>query len=231
MLRHSKLKNKNHYGFTLVEILLAIFIFAIIVTTIFGSFNSIFTNSRAIAEDLTSLEMAKNCLNRMIVDLESLHVYLPPEYSSPDFDDPPDPYRIVGDEVIAGRASFSRLRFTSFAHLPLGKKTGAGIAEIIYYVQATDDNDFVLKRSDSLYPYKQFEEKRSDPALCENVRSLEFEYIDIEGDKFESWDSDSKEFGYATPVAINIKLELGDDSYSTLFETMMTLPVIRQKSG
>ena len=68
-------------GFTLIEILVALFIFVIVVTTIFGSYNSVFSNAESIKDDMTSYEMAKNCLNRMIIDLQSLHVSLPPAYS------------------------------------------------------------------------------------------------------------------------------------------------------
>jgi prepilin-type N-terminal cleavage/methylation domain-containing protein len=35
-------------GFTLLEILIAIFIFSVIVTTIFASYNSVFSNSKTI---------------------------------------------------------------------------------------------------------------------------------------------------------------------------------------
>ena len=66
-------------GFTLLEILIAIFIFAIIITTIFASYRIVFSNTDTINKDITSYEMARNCLNRMIMDLQSVHVSLPPD--------------------------------------------------------------------------------------------------------------------------------------------------------
>ncbi|MBW2644286.1 MAG: prepilin-type N-terminal cleavage/methylation domain-containing protein [Deltaproteobacteria bacterium] len=42
-------------GFTLIEILIAIFIFAIIVTTIFGSYNSVFTGVEVINQSVLTL--------------------------------------------------------------------------------------------------------------------------------------------------------------------------------
>ena len=231
IIQHSKLKIENYYGFTLVEILLAIFIFAILVTTLFGSFNFLSSKSGVFGEDIAPFEMAKNCLNRMTIDLQSLYVSTSPMYSPPDFDDPPDPYRMVGDAALEGNNSFSRLRFTSLAHLPMGKNKDNGIAEIVYYVQETEDKNFVLKRSDRLYIFEQHEEKKRDPILCEGVKTLTFTYYDREGTKYDLWDSDSKEFKYATPVAIAIKLELGDDSSSMLFETTVSLPVIREERG
>lgn len=216
-------------GFTLLEILIAIFIFSVIVTTIFASFNSVFSNSETIDQGITTYEMAKNCLNRMAIDLKSIHVSLPPEYVHPDFNDPPDPFRIVGENIFIESISFPRVRFTSLAHLPLGKNKHESIAEIIYYVQAADDGHFLLKRSDNLYLFQISEEKASDPVLCENIKTLTFKYYDHEGTEFDLWNSDDEEFGYATPSAIGIKLELGNGSDSKLFETMVTLPVCRKK--
>jgi general secretion pathway protein J len=216
-------------GFTLVEILIAIFIFAIIITTIFSSYKSVFTGSETIDQGVKSYETGKNCLNRMIFDIEAIHVSLPPEYYPPNFNAPPDPYRIVGDTFNVHGTAFPRLRFTSLAHVSFGGKTEDGIAEIIYYVQATEDGSYVLRRADSLYPYQPFEEKTSDPVLCENVKLLTLKYYDREGTEYDLWDSDAEDFGYATPVAIGIKLELANDSDSLWFETMVTLPVCREK--
>lgn len=220
---------KQGGGFTLLEILIAIFIFAIIITIVFASYNSIFKDSRTIKQGITSYEMAKNCLNRMIVDLESAYVTLYPKYTPPDVDDPPDPYRMVGDSMVIKTEEFPKLRFTSLAHLSFDGKIENGIAEIIYYVQDTQERGFVLRRADNLYPYQPFEEKTSDPILCEGVKSLAFKYYGPDGEAYDFWDSDAKDWGYATPKRIGIKLELDNNSDSLLFETMATLPVYRKK--
>jgi len=220
---------QTNSGFTLLEILIAIFIFAILVTTIFGSYHSVFTAAEEINQGVTSYEMARNCLNRMIFDLESIHLSLPPQYAPPDFSDPPDPYRIVGDTNNVQNISFPKLRFTSTAHISFGGKTESDIAEVVYYVQATDDDNFLLRRADNLYPYEEFEENSGDPILCENLKSLTFKYYDREGTEYDLWDSDAEDFGYATPAAIGIKLDLTGVTCSLWFETMVTLPVYRKK--
>ncbi len=221
-------------GFTLLEILLAIFIFAIIATTIFGSFASVFSTTDAITENMASYQMAKNCLDRMVLDLRSVCISMPPEYAPPDANDSADPYRVVGDVSSAGSGAFSRLRFASLAHLPMEGSTRDGIAEIVYYVQNTEDDQYVLRRADSLYPYKRFEgkvfeESAGDPILCEGIKSLTFKYYDDEEDETDSWDSESEDSKYSTPRAIRIKLEFGDESSSLFFETMVSLPLYREK--
>lgn len=216
-------------GFTLLEIMIAIFIFSVIVTTIFGSYNSVFTGSEIINEGVTSYETARTCLNRMIFDLESIHVSFPPQYSPPDFNGPPDPYRIVGNTDNVQTVSFPKLRFTSTAHVSFGGKTESNIAEIVYYVQATNNGHYLLRRADNLYPYEEFEENANDPILCENLKSLTFNYYDREGTEYDMWDSEAEDFGYATPASIGITLELTSGTSSLWFKTMVTLPVYREK--
>ena len=216
-------------GFTLLEIMIAIFIFAIIATTIFTSYSSLLSGSETSDQVTASYEMAKNCLNRMIVDLESIHLTLPPGYSPPVLGEPPELYRIVGDIFDIQGVSFPRLRFTSLAHLSFGGKTEKGIAQIVYYVMTSGDGNYVLKRADNLYPYETFEERAGDPVLCPDVKSLTLKYYDQDGTAYDLWDSDDEDFGYSTPKAIDITLELAKSSDSLWFKTMVTLPVYRKK--
>lgn len=65
--------------------------------------------------------------------------------------------------------------------------------------------------------------------MCNNLKSLAFKYFDADGAEFEEWDSDSDEYGYATPAAVNIQLEIGNETTSYDFETTVRLAVHRQK--
>lgn len=216
-------------GFTLLEIMIAIFIFAIVITTIFASYNALFSGNKTIDQGVASYEMGKNCLKQMITDVESIYVSLRPEYSPPALGDSHDLYRIVGDAVDIHGSEFPQLRFTSLSHMSLRGKSQHGIAEIVYYIQGKDDGHYLLKRSDNLYPYPSFEKKASDPVLCKDVKSLIIKYYDKNGDEYDLWDSDAEDSGYSTPRAINIKLELTSGSQILQFETMVSLPVYREK--
>ena len=228
MTRNQK-PETNACGFTLMEILLAFLILGIVVTTILASFNAVFSSTESLKNSGRYFDMAKNCLSRMTLDLEALYVSERPLYKPPEFDDPPDSYRIVGSNTDTGGTSFADLRFTSRAHIPLNNSIGDGIAEIVYYVQAKNDGRIVLKRADHLYPYPPFEERGGDPILCEYVKSLAFKYYDSEGTESEEWNSDSEEYGHATPTAIGIQLEIGNESTSYTFETTVRLVVHRKK--
>ena len=216
-------------GFTLMEILLAFLILGIVVTTILASFNAVFSTTDTLKNSSRYYDMAKNCLNRMTLDLGALYISQPPFYKPPKFDDPPDPYRIVGSSNEIGGTSIAIIRFASNAHIPLNKSGKRGVAEIVYYVQGKDDGQQVLRRADHLYPYPVFEENIGDPVLSEHVKSLAFTYYDSEGSESEEWNSDSDEYGYATPVAIKIQLEIGDESVSYNFETTVRPAMSREE--
>jgi general secretion pathway protein J len=216
-------------GFTLMEILLAFLILGMVVTTVLASFNAVFSTTDTLNSSSRYYEMAKNCLNRMTLDIEALYARQAPLYKKPEFDDPPDPYRLVGSISDVGGTSFAVIRFTSSAHVPLENSRRNGIAEIIYYVQAQNDGEMILRRADSLYPYPEFEERVSDPVLCNHLKSLAFKYIDADGEESDEWNSDSDEYGYATPAAIRIALEIGDETRSYNFETTVRLATRREQ--
>jgi general secretion pathway protein J len=217
-------------GFTLMEVLVAITILAIVVTTILASFNSVFSTTEVLDENADLYAMAKNCMKRIVLDLESIHIAQRPIYKPPELDQPPDPYRIVAATEDIGGTGFAQIRFTSRAHLGLENSAREGIAEIIYYVQSRGDGHLALKRADHLYPYPDFEESGSDPVLSKYVKSLAFKFYDQEGLEYDVWDSDSDEFGYATPTAIAIRLELANKSATQTFETRVLLPLLREKT-
>ena len=210
-------------GFTLIEILTAIFIFAVIVTTVFGSYNAVFSGVGSIERSMAATDMAKTCLDRMTTDLQAVHVALPPMYKKPEFDAPPDPYRILLEATDLNATSFGRLRFASQSHLPIDGVNRPGIAEIVYYVQEQDDQ-YVLRRADRLFPFStEFEENSNDPVLCEGVKSLAFTCLDDELETVEEWDSDDAEYDYATPHAIRIDLAIGQGEAVQAYTTTVSL--------
>jgi len=222
--------NRDSRGFTLIEILTAIFILAIVVSLVVTAFDGIFSNSDHINISSDLFEMGSASLDRMAADLKADHVMLYPRYQPPQImEDKPDIYRIKGETRNVGGHTFSWLRFTSMAHLPLNHDAKEGIAEIVYYVQQTPSDEYVIRRSDKLYPYPEFEESDDDPVLCEQVRGLTVTYFDAKGQEYEEWDSEDDDTEYGTPMAIGIKLALGDEAAPYIFSTQISLPVYRYK--
>jgi prepilin-type N-terminal cleavage/methylation domain-containing protein len=217
------------HGFTLLEIMVSIFIFSIIITTILVSYQSVFFKADKIDAGMDLYTMASSCLNRLSVDIGGIAISLAPRYRKPETDAEPDPYRLVGDVSNAITGSFSRLRFASRSHAGLDGTAKTGITEIVYYVDEDRDGISALRRRDRLYPFEYSEEEAQEPVVCEYVKSLAFTYYDADGEIYESWESESLDHGYATPVAIQVKLEIGrTESESLVFDTMLKLPVRRE---
>ena len=221
-------------GFTLLEILIAIFIFAIVMTTIYGAFSAVISKNEAINQGRGLYEMTRNCLNRMTNDFTAIYVERPPQYEPPDFDDPPDPYRFVCTEEMVGMEDFTRIRFAANAHLPMDREENTGIAEIVYYVDEveTPEPGYVLRRSDTAFPYDiedGFREEIKDPIICKGIEKFSVRCYDSETESHVEWDSDERMGKYATPRALDIQLTVSDGKTSYQFQTAVTLPVYREK--
>jgi general secretion pathway protein J len=218
-------------GFTLMEILVAMVILGVVVTTVLASFSMVFSTTGSIENTQAVFDMGKTSLNRIVRDLENIFVLDRPLYKPPPVDGPLDPYRLQGSVDSFGGTRLAKLRFTSRAHVPLSPSRRDGIAEIVYYLQPDGAGTLRLKRADHLYPYPRFEERNSDPVLCENVKTLAIDYVDAEGSITDAWDSESSKFNNATPVRVAVRLEVAEGNDSYVFQTSVVLPMARRKSG
>ncbi len=224
------ISNKHKNGFTLIEVLISISIFAIMATTLYSSFNLISSKSDYITLRTNNTVMAKNCIWQITEDLSSVYVTSSYQYRPPENSERSDPYKIFS-EIESGRDSeFHTLFFASMRHIAINKKSEDKITNITYYVDDDPDGGFLLKRRDAPDGKKEFLEKKPDPVLCKNIKSIKFTFFDNKGDTSDFWDSDSEGFGYSTPSAVGIKLEL-QSRLSTVysFETTVELKSIRHK--
>jgi general secretion pathway protein J len=220
-------QSRARRGFTILEILTAMVILAIVVSLVFASFNSVFSSADQVNASSDLYEMGNNCLMRISSDLQNIHIALYPRYKPPGFNDPPEIYRFVGHQDTIGGESFARLRFTTLAHLPTHQSMAEGIAEVVYYAQETETGGVVIKRADTLFPYPEFEPRITDPIMCEKVRSFELLYFDHEGQEYHEWDSQSEDFAYSTPYSVAVRLVIGDEQTQHEFSTEILFPLDR----
>lgn len=233
----------RHKGFTLVEVLVAVTIFGIAVSTLFASFNIIISHIDPINDGLDDYEMAQAAMDRIKKDLISLCLTLDPVYSPPEMEgsDDPDRFRLVSKTVSLDGNSYTQLRFASFEHIAFNRHQQSRIGIINYYVESLENGTIVLKRSDigSVFFDESLENRtKHDPLLCERVKAFELIFIDQDGKPHEDWDSDSSNFDFATPYAVRIKLVIQDPGRSgersgkrsNSFSTTLVLPSIREKN-
>ncbi|SMC47207.1 general secretion pathway protein J [Desulfocicer vacuolatum DSM 3385] len=224
----------SNKGFTLMEILVAVVIFAILMTTVVSSFKAFVMSSdhiqTAIARD-GALSIPLKIISR---DLTFAHFSLSPAYVKPDTRSMPDPFRLVGDKDNVGGKDFFRLRFVSQGLLTIHGEGGhQRPVQIIYYVRANENGGFDLCRSESLPPWEDGVQNSCDPILIKDVSSFELAFLNGENERFTHWDSDGEAFDHATPRAIDVIIgyhagKARDNSLAgDVIMTSIALPVYR----
>ena len=227
----SNQQRSHTYGFTLIEVLIAIFIFAVVLTTIYTSYTGTF---RVIDETESQAEiyrMASIAMERMLEDLESIYVSKIEEKPESG-EETPHSFQFMGEDLeIKGRCA-DTLRFISRAHINLsGQEQDTGITEIGYYVEEGDEgDDFALYRSDKPMFDKTFslEEQTGGLVLCKRLVSVNFTYYEEDGEVLESWDSSSDALKDKIPKMVSISLEFVnslDPEAPLRFITSVALPI------
>jgi general secretion pathway protein J len=223
--------SKGYSGFTLLEILIAIVIFAVVLTTIYASYTGTF---RVIGDTESQAEiyrMARIAMERIMEDLESVYIQKDNERASSE-GDRGSFFQFLGDErEIMGRRADS-LRFISSAHIDFsGQNPGHGATQIGYYVEESSDGEgFVLYRADNplfkeTYP---IDEESGGLVLCEGLASVAFTYYGGDGQTSNSWDSASEGMEIKIPKAVSITLEFENALNPELpirFMTTVALPM------
>ncbi len=223
--RSLRLCGENRFGFTLLEILIAMFIFAVVLSTIYTSYTGTFRIVNETESQADIYGMARVALERIQEDLES--VYIPKDAKSPEsVEDSPF---VVEDKEIKGRSADS-LRFISRAHLVFSEQEQAsGTAEIDYYVKEDEEGEgLVLYRADTPAFQEKPEEGTGGLVLCDSLISVNFTYYDDEGEEHDDWYSTSEEFEDKIPKMVSVKLEFEnstDIEAPFTFMTSVALPL------
>jgi len=208
-----------HSGFTLVEILIAIFILGLVMATVYVSYSGILKTSHQMEEESNIYKMARTSMDRMIKDLSSLQM------SSGSFD-------FRAEKKTLSNREFYSLSFWSASHLAFGENEGTGRpAAINYYVQEDEGGkSFSLWRSDIAGAKPDKEKNLSGGfVICQNIDSWRLRFYDSTGKELESWDSSSlAEQKGTVPIAVKIELalvNLNDPEKPYKFMTKVFLPV------
>lgn len=201
-------------------------IFSMTLLTLFSSFRAFLTSGSLVSDEITQTEQLRMGLKRIVLDLEHLFIVEVPRYSKPSFNSDPDEYRFQASQSQVKGNPFSQLSFTSLSHAKIGLDPVDGVARIEYYVHAHGDR-LDLRRSDRLPPYPDAGDPCSDPILFKDITEFTLTYEDLDGEEYDTWDSDSKEVYFIFPA--RVKIRVGLRAGSRLIETAVTLPVNRKK--
>jgi len=215
-------------GFTLLEVLLAIFIFSVVVSSIYGSYAATFRVIDIVEKQATAYRQARIALARITEDLESSY------YSELVTDREP----FVGSEGELQGKRADTLRFISKAHLVFNdEELAAGKAQIFYDVREDEAGEgLALYRHDIPELAIGSVEESEGLLLCDHLTEVSFSYFDVEGNEQSSWDAADTDFSEKTareriPQMVAITLRFGNESEPQAPHTFMTsviLPIGRK---
>jgi len=238
----------NKKGFTLLEILIAIALFAALVAMLYPAYIGTFKNIDVTESYGTIYRMARVALERICEDLAGA---CPPDTTEgSDSDEVQSKVFLGKDSEIDGRGadelgfiSEKHISFKSQAKINDSEDTSETLTEIQisgrgfikYYIEEIEGEDgFVLYRSDNPELADQSEGKTEKYILCEGLHGINFSFQDENGDTYEEWDSSIGRFMGKLPALVSVELEFinpADPESPVKFITAVSLPLSKREYG
>ncbi len=214
----------NNKGYTLIEILVAILILGIVLSTIYASYTGTFRIIGEIQYDAEVYSMARSSLDRMSRDLQSAALWR-------------GAFTFKTKSYTLGNREFTRVIFRSAAHIAFSDMEPPDGISVIEYSVEEGKGGYILSRSDGIY---RDPEKESSPAerflLCNRVEDLTYTFYDETEKEHQSWDSGTKDVMVQKnrfPAAILIRLSVINETDSKrphLFMIRVRLPFNRPEA-
>jgi prepilin-type N-terminal cleavage/methylation domain-containing protein len=194
------LKNR---GFTLVEVMIAAAILALIVTMLYGAFAGSLKTMEISTEGAEVYRKARVVLNRMAQEISCAQ--LPLEQENPGME-----YAFVGEDKVEDDVPQDTLHFISTA-LPL-RGPSRGVKAVGYYIApdpVTDKLSLMMK--EDTIPDDRPEEGAKGFLLAEGIGGLDFTYYDSQGREWKRWDTTTPLFAGKLPQVVKISIIFKDE--------------------
>lgn len=191
--------SRNKKGFTILEILIAVFILATVLSTVYAAYRGTFRLMHDSERDEAVYGMARNTLHRLLKDLAAVTTT-------------GGLFKFVSRPADVTGINFTDLTFLARAHLAWSESEISGTpAEITYYVEEdTEGVHRLLRRDTPSVQAANNEQSRQGFVLCEGLYSLKYIFTDRDGQEHDSWDSTAEGSGgkNKAPVQVTIELKL-----------------------
>ena len=222
-------RGKDTRGFTLLEILIAIFILAVVLSMLYAAYTGTFRNIEETESRADMYEMARIALDRMVEDLQCAYLSRNTEKEASEEEQIP-PTRFVGELAETDGRRTDTLSFSSRAHLLFySEDLDLDQTKITYEMgEGEEEGRFALLRSDTPALMLTPEEETQGVVLCEGLHALRLTYYDETGEAYDSWDSVEDSFKDKLPARVSIFLEFVnpiDPEAPVGFFTSVALPM------
>jgi prepilin-type N-terminal cleavage/methylation domain-containing protein len=200
---------KGEKGFTLVEILVAVTLVAVIFSFIFGVLISNLEASRNASDKMEIIHVGRFFINRITGDL--MAASLMPNSGSGSF---------IGKDLFRDGKSMDELHFTAFTRTYFTLRPQIDQSEIGYYFINREDGASPLMRREADEIDSQVDSGGESFKVSDMVDELTIRYLSDEG-WTDSWDSIASG---TIPKAVSVEITLKDGESSYLFSNIVRLP-------
>jgi type II secretion system protein J len=205
-------------GFTLLELLVALGIAAVVITLLYETFNAVLRSTQLVDEESEIDQMVRISMERMTNELRSAYWRSPSETVGSSM------FMFVGQDSIATDYPTDTLRFSTLSHARVSSKNADPTVSIVEYalVPVPETDTAVLMHREETTPLSPSASGLEEYELAESVVGLSFRYFDGK-DWSEQWnDADKKRL----PKAVEIQLIIKDRSgQERRFTTQTDIPI------
>ena len=200
-------------GFTLLEILLAIFMLTLVVSAVFGAFRGTFK----VVDDTEAQEeiyaAARVALERISEDLASVYGDVTAMEKSTDGNATRQQVVFLGEDHEINDSSADNLRFLSWAHVSFkAGRSEEGPAEINYYTEYQAETGLLaLYRSDTPDYLESPDSGQGGLLLCEGLKWLDFIYYDENGNAHKEWAASER--NNEAPLPTRVEISIGFENF------------------
>ena len=218
--------SSNNKGFTLLEILLAFFIFSILFITIYTSYSGSFKTINMTESRMELYRKAAIAMSRVSEDLQASYISILPLNS---FGERSEYTQFLGEDNDINGKDADNMSFFSRIEPLFSDEMELATGQLISYdvIQGDKENELVLLRSENP-EFLDESEERPGLTLCDGLQSIKFTYFDDDGEPHESWDSESEDFAGILPRMVSVSLEFlnyENPDAPLMFMTSIALPL------
>jgi general secretion pathway protein J len=198
----------NRRGFTLLEVMIAASILAVMGAMVFGSFSRAYNQKQQIEAADDRLAQARGAMDRMAAEISV--AFLSEHYDRKRFQQRPT--RFTGED----RGGQDTLLFTALVNERFEQDAKVSDQAVVKYFIERDrsnDNKFesLIRREHPIID-EEADRRGVRQVLCENVKKLDLQYWDaVKNEWVEEWDAAKPERNGVLPERVRIKLVYVDD--------------------
>jgi len=201
---------RKHSGFTLMEVIIALTITAIISAMIYGSFSRTFDSREFVLQAQERYQTVRAALERMSREISMAFIY-----DCRELDTPTGEHRYRTLFKVEREGKIDHMIFSSFSHLRLFRDAHESDQNILAYFGEPDSEDSSktnLMRREKTRIDEEPEEGGKAFVLCPHIEELRFELWDeTKEDWVDEWDCSQVEQLNRLPNMVRITLSVIDE--------------------